>query len=114
LAAPNFRAEKELTTCQSIQYCCELPFKRGKITLRYLPDDLEVDAKIFMDGNISEATDILPFNLRILVFYWCGNACACFADDLNLPDLMVAKHFSELATLLSSINQGIAKTSTCD
>jgi hypothetical protein len=26
-----------------------------------LPNDLEIDTKIFMDGNISEANDILPF-----------------------------------------------------
>jgi hypothetical protein len=49
-----------------------------------LPNDLEIDAKIFMDGNISKANNILPFYFWILLLYRRRNACAGFADDLNL------------------------------
>jgi hypothetical protein len=59
-----------------------------------LPHDLEVDTKVLVNGNISEADNIFPFNFRILFFYCAGNSSAgfplsgCFIDqDLIFFDI---------------------------
>jgi len=65
-----------------------------------LPDDLEINAKIFMDGNISEANDIIPFYPGIFFFNGRRKASASFTDDFKLS--YVAKRFSELERNSSS------------
>ena len=36
-----------------------------KVVLGNLPDQVEIDAKIFVNGNISEPNDIAPLDIRI-------------------------------------------------
>ena len=59
-------------------------FQRREVVLCYLPDDLEIDTKIFMDGNVSEANDIIPLYFGILLLYGRRNAGTRLTDDFEL------------------------------
>ena len=48
------------------------------------PDNIPIDGKIGVDGDVAETDDIRPRNFRMTVSEGFGQSCGCFADDLQL------------------------------
>ena len=81
---PHFRAELRDPGRIFSNQRPERAFKLYLIDVGLLPDDLEIDTKIFMDGNISEANNIIPLYLGILLFFGRRNAGTRLTNDLEL------------------------------
>ena len=56
------------------------------------PDNLEVNAEVFVDEDVSECRDAPPGNLRMSSPKIDRQISDCFADDLQVPDDRILDH----------------------
>lgn len=56
----------------------------GKVILENLPDQYQVYTKVFMHNSMSQADNLGPFNLTVLILEFFGQSVCRFTDNFKV------------------------------
>jgi hypothetical protein len=58
----------------------------GQIHMHDLPDNLKVDAEVFMDDSMAQPDDFVPFHARMSFLKFIRQPICGLAYNLKIPD----------------------------
>lgn len=77
----------------TVEVCFDSPKKFGHFRCRDIPNEIDVDAKVFVDENVAQTGDSRPFDSADFLARRLGKLFRSLANDFEVPNDGIDRFF---------------------